>query len=286
MQIKNNIWKHETSKGTLFIKKYDNSSVADKVKLIHQQLEAIKFPYVIPLKKSKEPDLLVQLWQPNSMSADFSNGFQRKQAIKILKSLHETCDKVDWKSYPGIPRQNLFQKWNARLERFLLNEAELRPYLQHAYYDITLFASRVLKQMRKQKQKVTGKLTLLHGDVVHHNFLVCEDQTMKLIDFDLAVLGDSAEEMILWMHRALPTMEYDLHQLITEEPFLYELCSQKIYYLQYPNELLREWLYILQLGDYDKEAFLEYLMPFTENALRHWPDLISETEKLQKKINR
>lgn len=55
MQIKNNIWKHETSKGTLFIKKYENSSVAQKVKLIHQQLEAIKFPYVIPLKKAGNP---------------------------------------------------------------------------------------------------------------------------------------------------------------------------------------------------------------------------------------
>lgn len=283
MQIKNNIWKHETSKGTLFIKKYDNSAVAEKVKLVHQQLEAIKFPYVIPLKKSKEPDLLVQLWQPNSMSADFSNGYQRKQAIKILKSLHETCDKIDWKSHNVIPRQNLYQKWNTRLERFLLNEAELRPYLQHAYYDITLFASKVLKLMRKQKQKITGKLTLLHGDVVHHNFLVCEDKTMKLIDFDLAVIGDSAEEMILWMHRALPTMDYNLNQLLNENPYLNELCSQKIFYLQYPNELLREWLYVLQLGDYDKEAFLDYLMPFTENALRHWPDLISETEKLQKK---
>lgn len=283
MQIKNNIWKHETSKGTLFIKKYENTSVAQKVKLIHQQLEAIKFPYVIPLKKSREPDLLVQLWQPNSMSADFSNKNQRKQALKILKSLHETGDKIDWKSHLVIPKQNLFQKWNARLEKFLLNEEELRPFLHHAYYDITLYANRVLKQMRKQKQKVSGKLTLLHGDVVHHNFLVCEDKTMKLIDFDLAVVGDSAEEMILWMHRALPTINYDLKSLLNEHPFLYDLCLQKIYYLQYPNELLREWLYVLQLGDYDKEAFLDYLMPFTEKALRHWPDLINEIENLQKK---
>ncbi len=283
MQIKNNIWKHETSKGTLFIKKYENPSVAEKVKLIHQQLEAIEFPYVIPLKKSKEPNLLVQLWQPNSMSADFASGDHRKQALKILKSLHETGDKIDWKSYHVIPRQNLFHKWNARLEKFLLNEAELRPYLQHGYYDIAIYASKVLKQMKRHKQKVSGKLTLLHGDVVHHNFLVCEDKMMKLIDFDLAVVGDSAEEMILWMHRALPTIDYNLKGLLKEHPFLYELCLEKIFYLQYPNELLREWLYVLQLGDYDKEAFLDYLMPFTEKALRHWPDLINETEKLQKK---
>ncbi|MFL0506647.1 phosphotransferase family protein [Ureibacillus sp. 179-F W5.1 NHS] len=280
MQIKNNIWKQETSNGTLFIKKYENVSVAEKVKSIHKQLDSIKFPYVIPLVKSKEKDLVIQLWQNNSYSADFSNADQRKQSYKILKALHDTGNVIDWKSQVIFPRQHLYQKWNARYERFLINEKELIPYLQHTYYDITLFASRVLKQMRRKRHKVNGKLTLLHGDVVHHNFLICEDKKMKLIDFDLAVVGDSAEEMILWMHRVLPTMDYDLKKLFKEIPYLHQLCLPKINYLQYPNELLREWLYVLQLGKYERDAFLDYLMPFTEKALRHWPDLIIETEKL------
>ncbi|SOC02481.1 phosphotransferase family enzyme [Ureibacillus xyleni] len=283
MQIKNNIWKHETTKGTLFIKKYENHTVFEKVKLIHRKLEAIQFPYVIPLKKSNEPNLFVQVWQKNSLSADFSNEHQRKQALTILNALHDTSNMIDWKNDYRIPRQHLYQKWNARLERFILSEKELLPYLNEGFYDIVLYASRVLKQMRKKRQKVSGKLTLLHGDVVHHNFLICEDHSMKLIDFDLAVVGDSAEEMILWMHRALPTMNYNLKQLFTEHPFLYDLCKQKLFYLLYPNELLREWLYVLQLGDYEKEAFLDYLMPFTEKALSHWPQLVVETEKLQSK---
>ncbi|HWK24325.1 MAG TPA: phosphotransferase [Ureibacillus sp.] len=280
MQIKSNIWKRETPHGTLFIKKYDNINVAEKVKTIHQQLSDIKFPYVIPLVKSKDKDLVVQYWQHGSFSADFSKESHRKQSFKILKSLHDTGDKIDWKSQSIFPRQHLYQKWNSRLERFILNEKELLPYLQHAYYDITLFASRVLKQMRKQKHKIDGKLTLLHGDVVHHNFLICKDQKMKIIDFDLAAVGDSAEEMLLWMHRVLPTIDYDLEKLLNENPYLYNLCLPKINYLQYPNELLREWLYVLQLGKYEREGFLDYLMPFTEKALRHWPELIIQTEKL------
>lgn len=280
MQIKSNIWKKETSKGTLFIKKYDHLHVAEKVKAIHSQLEEIRFPYILPLVKSKDEDLIVQYWQHGSFSADFSKDSHRKQSFKILKALHETSDKINWSDQATLPRQKLYQKWNARLERFLLNEKELLPYLQHAYYDITLYASRVLKQMRKEKQRVNGKLTLLHGDVVHHNFLICKDRDMKLIDFDLAVVGDSAEEMLLWMHRVLPTIDYDLKKLLNENPYLYNLCLPKIRYLQYPNELLREWLYVLQLGKYEREVFLDYLMPFTEKALRHWPDLIMETEKL------
>ncbi|RKI98473.1 hypothetical protein D7X33_52495, partial [Butyricicoccus sp. 1XD8-22] len=78
MQIKNNIWKEETPNETLFIKKYDNDFVVDKVKFIHERLEQIEFPYVIPLKKTKEPNLLVQKWQPRSYSADFSKESDRK----------------------------------------------------------------------------------------------------------------------------------------------------------------------------------------------------------------
>ena len=280
MQLKNNIWKQETSKGTLFIKKYENQAIADKVKFIHKQLESIRFPYVIPLVKSKESDLIVQMWQNNSNSADFSIYDHRQQSLTILEALHRTNKIINWKNQTTIPRQNLQQKWNARLERFILHENELRPYLQHGFDDIVKFSERVLKQMRR-KQFSNGKMALLHGDVVHHNFLICNEKEMKLIDFDLAVLGDPAEELVLWMHRVLPTVEYDLSSLLKENTYLANGCLKKLNYLQYPNELLREWLYFLQLGNYEREAFLEYLMPFTKNALSHWPQLVQEIEKIQ-----
>ncbi|CAM5217715.1 Thiamin kinase-like enzyme OS=Ureibacillus acetophenoni OX=614649 GN=SAMN05877842_102331 PE=4 SV=1 [Ureibacillus acetophenoni] len=282
MQIKSNIWKQETPDDTLFIKKYDNDMVAEKVKFIHQQLEAIEFPYAIPLKKTNEPNLIVQSWQHRSYSADFSDRHHRREVVRILKSLHDTNKMINWKNHIIIPRQNLYNKWTARLERFLSYEKELVPYLQHSYYDITLYADRILRKMRKQAEKKSSNLnlTLLHGDVVHHNFLITREG-MKLIDFDLSVVGDPADELILWLHRALPTVGYDLQKLISESQYLSELCLPKLHYLQYPNELLREWLYILQLGDLEKEEFLDYLMPFTEKALRHWPELIVKTEKLK-----
>lgn len=280
MQIKNNIWKHHSAKETLFIKKYDHREIFEKVILIHENLEKIDFPYTIPLKKSEEPYLLVQSWQNNSYSADFSKAVHRKKAVEILQALHETYKVIDWQSVHVIPRQKLLKKWNSRLERFLLNEKELVKYLKHSYYDIVLYASRFLKQFQKSSVR-TKNCTLLHGDVVHHNFLITENG-MKLIDFDLAVVGDPAEEMILWMHRALPTMDYKLTQLLNENPYLQEICLSKLHYLQYPNEILREWQYVMHLGDYEKEAFLEYLMPFTEKALRHWPELVEEIEIIQK----
>ncbi len=257
MQIKNNIWKQHAGNETLFIKKYDQFHVFEKVALIHEELEKIQFPYIIPLKKSEEPYLLVQSWQKNSYSADFSKTKHRKKAVK-----------------------KLIQKWNARLERFLLQENELVKYLRHQYYDIVLYANKALKKIRQNPGSFPTKMTLLHGDVVHHNFLMTRDG-MKLIDFDLAVVGDAAEEMILWMHRALPNVDYDIETLLNENKYLREICLSKLHYLQYPNELLREWQYVLHLGDYEKDAFLEYIMPFTEKALRHWPELMATTDKIQ-----
>src|SRR5690606_41006573 len=200
--------------------------------------------------------------------------------VKILKALHETNKQIEWSHYPVIPQHKLIQKWNARLERFLFQENELVRYLSHHYYDIVLYANKALKKIQQNPGPTPKKLTLLHGDVVHHNFLITRDG-MKIIDFDLSVVGDPADELILWLHRALPTVNYDLQKLLNENQYLKDTCLRKLHYLQYPNELLREWLYILQLGDIEKEAFLDYIMPFTENALRHWPLLIAKSERIR-----
>ncbi|MFC5542198.1 MAG: phosphotransferase [Bacilli bacterium] len=264
----------------MFIKKYDQIHVFEKVALIHEELEKIQFPHIIPLKKSNEPYSLVQGWQKNSYSADFAKAKHRRKAVKILKELHETNHLIEWSRYSVIPKLNLIQKWNARLERFLLQENELVKYLRHHFYDIVLYANKALKKIRQKPGPTPNRLSLLHGDVVHHNFLITKNG-MKLIDFDLAVVGDAAEEMILWMHRALPNMDYDIETLLQENKYLREICLPKLHYLQYPNELLREWQYVLYLGDHEKDAFLEYIMPFTENALRHWPEFIATTEKIQ-----
>lgn len=278
MRIKSNVWKKETSMGTIFIKKYEDEKVAEKVQCIHEQLENIRFPYVIPLIESAEPNVLIQPWQHFSKSADYENPDHRKESLNILLALHDTNKHISWENFYIIPRQNLFHKWNKRIEKFLFYENELTPYLDDSIYEITLYATKVLKSMKSQ---IPSKSTLLHGDVVHHNFLL-SDSGMKLIDFDLASIGDSAEELILWMHRVLPQVNYDLEFLLNEHPILYDRCLEKLHYLKYPNELLREWLYVYQINDLERETFLDYLMPFTKEALYYWPDLIEEIDKIQR----
>lgn len=277
MKVKNNIWKKQTPQGTLFIKKYENDLVAEKVIFIHENLEKIQFPYTIPLIKTRGSNVLIQPWQHSSRSADYTVKEERKQSLNILIELHDTKNNINWKKQDCIPRQNLMHKWNSRIEKFLYFENELFPFLDDAFYDITLYATKVLRKMKKQNSK---NLTLLHGDVVHHNFLICEDG-MKIIDFDLAVIGDSADELILWMHRVLPQINYNLEFLLNENPVLYDRCLEKLHYLKYPNELLREWLYLVYLDESEREELLDYLIPLTEEALYYWPDFLEEIDRIQ-----
>jgi len=126
-------------------------------------------------------------------------------------------------------------------------------------------------------------ITLLHGDVVHHNFLRCSNGELKLIDFDLAHLGEADDEYILWLHRVLPAVDYDLTKIFSELPELKRLDKRKLHRLKYPNELLREWLFAVDLPLDQQLVFLDYLVPFTKRALTYWPKLWYDIDRMMKK---
>ncbi|MEC1178322.1 phosphotransferase [Metasolibacillus meyeri] len=272
MYIKHNCWKWQTAAGAFFVKKYDDITIEKKVKNIHRKLAKIDFPYHIPIANNND-GLVIQKWH-EGRSARFDQKEERLAAVDCLQALHETKANIEWHIEP-LPRQQLQRKWRARFERFLLNEKELSSYLNKDYETIVQTAYKGLRNMPAAPIQI-AETTLLHGDVVHHNFL-STDKGMVLIDFDLAVLGSPIDEMILWLHRALPNVDYDLALLLEEHPYT-KICKPQLSYIYYPNELLREWLYILQLDTKEREPFLDYLIPFTKKALQHWPKLIKQIE--------
>ncbi|WP_052344294.1 phosphotransferase [Bacillus ndiopicus] len=272
MYIKHNCWKWQTATGTFFVKKYDEIVIEKKVKNIHQKLTAIGFPYHIPIVNNND-GVVIQKWH-EGRSARFDQKEERLAAVDCLQALHETKKSIDWQLEP-LPRQQLQRKWRARFDRFLINEKELSYYLDKDYTTIVNSTHKGLRKMSKAPVQAVES-TLLHGDVVHHNFLKT-DKGILLIDFDLAILGSPIDEMILWLHRALPNVDYDLSLLLKEHPYT-AICIPQLSYIYYPNELLREWLYILQLDAKEREPFLDYLIPFTKKALKHWPRLIKQIE--------
>ena len=272
-ELKANIWKYKYRSDYYFVKRAKQLEIAEKVKAIHRQLAKFEPSLALPLVPCDDEQLIVQLWQEGSQSADFSKRKDRQKALDLLIALHDTSKKVAWYKVPGLHQHSQHLKWQMRLMRFKSRRNELRAFLtREEVAQIIRYAEKAIRQIEMENVQ-ENELTLLHGDVVHHNFLWCTDGELRFIDFDLAHLGEADDEYILWLHRVLPAVEYDLEKILLELPKLKRLDKRKLHRLKFPNELLREWLYVLDLPLEQQMVFLDYLLPFTKRALTFWPRL-------------
>lgn len=270
--VKENCWRKETTHGDYFLKYYDRLDVAKKVRLIHKRLAASQFTHHIPLERNIEEQTIVQRWI-SGRSANYDMLADRLKTVDCLQALHLTNRYIQWKTEP-LPRQNLQEKWQRRYDRFC-EQKQLATILGDSY-DVILEMARASLEKIAHVPRQTEPLTLLHGDVVHHNILITENETY-LIDFDLAMLGEASDEVILWLQRALPNVHYELNQLLCEHPYL-QLAKPKLDYLCFPNEVMREALFMLGL-DGPKRAYFElFLQQFVENYIVHYDRLVAHIE--------
>lgn len=269
-QIKKNVWKWENENGLFSVKKYPTIEQAEKIRSIHQELQDLKIPFILPVIETEQSDFIVQPWFKGTHSVDYANEKDRKQVHELLKGLHETIQYVDWTENRLLPHFDLIEKWKNRYIKmkdisyfleFYLEKEQIALLLQYGEYALSQMDSFSFEEM-----------TLLHGDVVHHNFL-SNEAAYKMIDFDLAVLGPKEVEEILWIHRVLPTIDYNISFLLAEFPALEKVVLKHREALIYPNELYREWLYAFALPQERKLKFIEQLVPYTNKALTEWPNL-------------
>ncbi|PZX07103.1 hypothetical protein C7437_101210 [Psychrobacillus insolitus] len=269
-QIKKNVWKWENENGIFSVKKYETVEQAKKIRIIHEQLANAHIHFVLPIIESSQPDFVIQPWFKGTHAVDYHNKLDRKETYLLLNYLHDTMHDIDWQQQKILKPFNLENKWQNRL--FKMNE--ISYFIEH-YLGITKtkkllqYGEIALKNMSRINDH---KSTLLHGDVVHHNFL-SNEFSYKMIDFDLAVLGPKEVEDILWIDRVLPSINYDLFLLIQEFPDLEKVVRNHKEAFIYPNELYREWLYAYSLPIERKQKFIDKLVPYTNKALTNWPNL-------------
>lgn len=258
-----------------FAKQLRRATDAQRLVSIHQKLLNNGFNQLVPILRIEQDTIIIQPWQDNSRVANFSNKEDRLASLTLLNRLHIAGQNVTWQDVPFIPTAKALLKWQLRFIRFKQELPMLSYYFPKKWIQqLVQYGEKSLADIYQAEGKgETTTFTLLHGDVVHHNFLVCSDDCMRLIDFDLAQVGEPEDELLLWMHRVLPNMHYQLPQLLEEQQALKAIPKAKMHRLKYPNELLREWLYVLTLEENEREPFLDYLFPFTENALSYWPKL-------------
>lgn len=271
MKLKSNCFRIQDKSGDFFVKNYNRPNVLKKVEMIHQALCEISFPYVQPVMIDWHTGQFRQQWIEGTV-ANYRNAVHRQQVYRMLKSLHATNEYIDWEA-KGFSQLNLKRKWQARLVKFQAYEPIIRPYLQQDYDVIVDWAEEALHDMEPIYS--SDLPTLLHGDVAHHNFFV--GQKPMIIDFDLAIVGPSCCEEIMFVQRVFPMMRYNWTQLVQELPELNKL-SRFSAYLRFPNELLREWCYFA-IGDETQQSRLYfYVRNLTMEAKRYRSSLLRQLQ--------
>ena len=259
MKIKENCWRLSNAQQAYFLKKYKSEKTFKKVRVIHETL-APNLRCLAPVVAYAKPYIVFR-WV-NGRPANYQNFMHCRRVFNMLSALH-----AQEAEFYHFPKLKLAQKWHMRLVQFQLLEMPLRSVLGNDYDALLSIA----KYGFDHAVFPSGGNTLLHGDVAHHNFLLSEHGD-TIIDFDLAVVGNEAEEWILWMHRLLPHYRYRLNEVLRIVP---ELEEYRKYFslLLFPNELLREWLLF-----YDNEAMYPHLKLLTNWTLRQWPQLVKQIE--------
>ncbi|GKV68766.1 hypothetical protein NCCP2716_12640 [Sporosarcina sp. NCCP-2716] len=277
-EVKPHVWRIEEDGQMFAVKRYKNQMTADKVRKLHDQLLAVEFPFIAPLSEKGTGHLVIQPWLTDTKPVDFAAPDGRRASLDTLDALHATRDVIDWEAAGYLPRFRLLNKWEHRLQRFRHNEQLVTPYIgSSAFEQFLTYGERALDVL-KAVGPDDGPMTVLHGDVVHHNLLAAEDGTVYLIDFDLAAAGSPSVEIALWMHRVLPHVGYDAEALCSELPRLRQLSDVGIAMLRYPNEVLREWNYFAGLPDMGRRQIAGHLTRYTKQALGSWERLCEFSE--------
>lgn len=273
-KIKSNVWHCQSGNKEYVVKKYQSPLVAEKVKVIHEKLADMQFPHTLSKVKLEDKNILIQPWIKDARAFNYQLKIDRTNSLALLHQLHQTGKKIDWsKDEYLLPPYDLRLKWQERLQKFITHYTQVSVYLgTDNCNQLILYAQEALKEFR-QIDPLESQKTLLHGDVVHHNFLKDSKGNKILIDFDLASYGYPEEELIMWVHRVLPHVNYNLHSLINEQPLLKQIPVNYLQTLRFPNELLREWMYVKTVTTEKQQTFVEDLIRFTEVALSSWPKL-------------
>ena len=214
-QIKKNVWKWKKEDGIFSVKKYASEEQAAKISYIHDELSNLKKPFVLPIIPTTQKGYIIQPWFEGNRTVSYSDKKDRLATYNLLKRMHSTRKKIEWEKSPFLYPFNLVTKWQNRYLKVTEIEAFIESYIGYNQTKLLLLYGE--SALRAIKPFSIKNVTLLHGDVVHHNFLA-RDETYKMIDFDLAVLGPKEMEFILWIHRVLPEMDYNIELFLNEFP--------------------------------------------------------------------
>lgn len=133
-------------------------------------------------------------------------------------------------------------------------EGGLLSFLSRFEDDVKEWAQWVVRytpqaQLSQLEQEAQAKGQLVHLDVAAHNFMVTEENSYYILDYDLMQISPALMDVTQYIHRAL--LHYDWETDVVEELLLAYQQERQLsalerlllpYLLVYPHDVFREWL--------------------------------------------
>ena len=138
-KIKDNVWKLEKDGECFSVKQYHSSSTAVKVRHIHDVLESVSFPHIVPVVPTEDHLTFIQPWLDGVRPVNFKKRADRTDSLAALHELHETKSHVDWPASVYLHPYPLVVKWEERIIRFRNISEDCERYIGKGHVEEILF---------------------------------------------------------------------------------------------------------------------------------------------------
>lgn len=195
----------------------------------------------------------IEYLKPDVLQFSYGTQTERQEALKLISQYHTVTKKIVNRYKTIIPPSKEELKWRDRTFHFIQNLTTLRYFLkEEIIMEMINWANWSLEGLEKYSSTYANEtLTILHGDLAHHNFLRDRVGQLKLIDFDLISIGSPKWDFLQFANRILPFLGWSINRLSKyEQMHKYLGESAFLHALAFPADIFREWNRIIKEKTY------------------------------------
>jgi hypothetical protein len=250
--IRPHIFKIDTTEGSYILKGYSSYSTLKLQETFTASLEREGFNQTYRfIQFTQEPIVYLNQFygclpfiEPHPSPFTFESEADRKQGIILLEAFHHVTARSTNRYQTILPRFDIIKKWTDRYQQFRENVIAVSNYVPNIMiHEWLRWAEWSLTGMKAHLSTFEKEPSvILHGDVAHHNFLRKRDGNVILIDFDLISIAPPNIDLLQYINRILPFIDWDKKTLSHYRQFEPLLTNPfYLYALVYPTDLFREW---------------------------------------------
>jgi Phosphotransferase enzyme family len=208
---------------------------------------------------------LIEYLSPRSRKFSYKKETDRSEGLILLSKFHEAGKGFTSPIEKSLPKLRQKAKWEERIKVFeqfipsvqtFVSDSIISSYIEWGRWSLDGLAK--YNGFLKKEE-----ITVLHGDVAHHNFLRKKNGALSIIDFDLISFGPPILDILQYANRILPYL-HDFEE-VWNYPQIekYKTNPAFLYALAYPADIFREWNRIFRENLVNNQIYVHSIWKLT-----------------------